>query len=63
MIGAWAGEVPESIASAVEKTDLEHEGIPVRIFTKKDAPADLPVVVYLHGGGFASKYRNISASE
>ena len=52
---AWAGEVPVEIAECVEKTDIEHKGIPVRILKKKNAGDDLPVVVYYHGGGFAGK--------
>jgi acetyl esterase/lipase len=52
---AWAGEVPTEIAECVEKTDLEHKGIPVRILKKKNTSNDLPVVVYYHGGAFACK--------
>ncbi|TKK75853.1 alpha/beta hydrolase [Herbidospora galbida] len=33
-----------------EITDTEIAGVPVRIF--RPAPGDLPVVVYVHGGGF-----------
>lgn len=50
---AWAGETPASIEEQVVKKDLEHDGIPVRILTKTDAGDNLPVVVYLHGGGFS----------
>jgi acetyl esterase/lipase len=50
---AWAGEIPAEIAECVEKTDLEHKGIPVRILKKKSTSDDLPVVVYYHGGGLS----------
>jgi acetyl esterase/lipase len=50
---AWAGDVPAEIAECVEKTDLEHRGIPVRILKKKSTSDNLPVVVYYHGGAFA----------
>nr|WP_062332216.1 alpha/beta hydrolase [Herbidospora sakaeratensis] len=33
-----------------EITDTEIAGVPVRVF--RPAPGDLPVVVYIHGGGF-----------
>jgi hypothetical protein len=52
---AWAGEIPAEIAECVEKTDLEHKGIPVRILKKKSTSDDLPVVVYYHGGGLSGK--------
>lgn len=55
VMGGWAGEVPAEISECVEKTDIEHEGIPIRVLKKKNTGDDLPVVVYYHGGGFASK--------
>lgn len=52
---AWAGQVPSKIQAQVNKTDLYHEGIPVRILKHKEAEQNLPVVVYLHGGGFSGE--------
>jgi hypothetical protein len=52
----WAGDVPDDIASTVLKTDLEVEGVPVRVLKHKDAIKEgLPTVVYLHGGGFTGE--------
>ena len=49
----WAGPVPEEITTSVSKTDMEYEGIKIRILKATSAKETLPVVVYLHGGGFA----------
>ena len=53
VIAAWTGECPKEIEEKVIKTDVTHEGIPVRILKQENAASDLPVVVYLHGGGFS----------
>ena len=54
VVGGWAGEVPQEISDKVSKIDLMCDHIPVRIFKNKNLTwtENLPVVVYLHGGGF-----------
>jgi acetyl esterase/lipase len=51
---SWAGSVPEEITASVSKTDMEFEGIKIHVLKASSVKETLPVVVYLHGGGFAA---------
>ena len=54
VVASWAAPTPDDVESSVSKTDVVHDGVPVRILKSKTirAGGKVPVVVYLHGGGF-----------
>lgn len=49
-----AGRMPPAPEDAVAITDVDADGIPVRIYRPEGVTGRLPVLVYFHGGGFVS---------
>lgn len=57
VMAGWVEDTPESIQNVVETQDVTLEEVPVRIYKHKDldnAKNNIPVIVYLHGGGFTA---------
>ena len=55
ILGVWSGTYPPEMDSLVFKIDETCDHVPVRIFSPAMVPnTDLPVIVYMHGGGFGS---------
>lgn len=52
MFKLWRPEGPMPGEELLEITDVEVDGVPVRVYRPRDATEDLPGILYLHGGGF-----------
>lgn len=52
LFAAWLPAGPVDGEDALEISDVVVDGVPLRVYRPRAAEADLPGILYLHGGGF-----------